>query len=76
MAEAADEAQMEGAAAAGPGQKKHSDEQLQGLEKVTDYVEEQEISGLTQVLIRTRRVRYVRCSPHNTCLLRPGSDKH
>ena len=49
MAEAADDAQLEEAAAAGPGQKKHSDEQMQGLEKVTDYVEEQEISGLGQV---------------------------
>ena len=49
MAEAADDAQLEEAAAAGPGQKKHSDEQTQGLEKVTDYVEEQEISGLGQV---------------------------
>ena len=55
MAEAADEAQVEEAAASGSGQKKHSDEQLQGLEKVTDYVEEQEISGLTQVQ-GTRRV--------------------
>ena len=49
MAEATEDTPAEDGAVAGPGQKKHSDEQLQGLEKVTDYVEEQEISGLQNV---------------------------
>ena len=31
--------------AAGPGPKKHDDLQTAGLEKVTDYVEEKEISA-------------------------------
>ena len=43
--------------------KKYLDEQTQGLEKVTDYVEEQEISGLSSVsepYLHTR-VRCVQC---------------
>lgn len=31
------------------GPRKHEDLQTQGLEKVTDYVEEKEITGLGQV---------------------------
>ena len=31
------------------GPKKHADVETQGLEKVTDYVEEQEIGELTEV---------------------------
>ena len=49
MAEAAEDAALEEDGTAGPGQKKHSDEQMQGLEKVTDYVEEQDISALQNV---------------------------
>lgn len=45
MAEHADDAQEEGQVQ----KKKYLDEQTQGLEKVTDYVEEQEISGLQNV---------------------------
>ena len=36
-------------AATPAGPKKHADEETQGLEKVTDYVEEQEIGELTEV---------------------------
>ena len=53
MAEPAEDAVEEGQVL----KKKYLDEQTQGLEKVTDYVEEQEISGLQNVCI------YVRLSP-------------
>ena len=45
MAETAEDAVEDGQVQ----KKKYLDEQTQGLEKVTDYVEEQEISGLSNV---------------------------
>lgn len=59
MAEPADDAQEEGQVQ----KKKYLDEQTQGLEKVTDYVEEQEISGLQNVrLLMTVRYDLLNCS--------------
>lgn len=55
MATQADLAAGEAAGQGGPGPKKHEHEQTAGLEKVTDYVEEQEISPGELGQVRVKR---------------------
>ena len=56
--------------------KKYLNEQAQGLEKVTDYVEEQDISGLQNVYENKCLYRALLHSPYYLCALLLGSDQY
>ncbi len=56
----------EAAGAGGPGPKKHEHEQTAGLEKVTDYVEEQDISPGELGQVRVKHKIRIYCAACTT----------